>query len=165
METLFAVAREIAGSIRTAQRFRFDKQVLKNYACSLLVRPWCENVNYTYIFSLMFVPCTVWLGITDQHYALRYITPLFDTQAPTCFSIHVPSSGSFSCPRELLESRNICHILWVLVACVHWLLWFRVLCCPAGRICSPYELLHCFTQSSVLQNCALHIKSCCINIL
>jgi hypothetical protein len=42
------------------------------------------------------------------------ITPLFDTQAPTCFGMHVPSSGSFSCPRELLESRNgyvVCHVL------------------------------------------------------
>jgi hypothetical protein len=47
------------------------------------------------------------LSIIDQHYALSYITPLFDTQAPTCFGIHVPSSGSFLCPRELIESRNV----------------------------------------------------------
>jgi hypothetical protein len=33
------------------------------------------------------------MSITDQHYAL-IITHLFDTQAPTCFDIHVPSSGS-----------------------------------------------------------------------
>jgi hypothetical protein len=49
-----------------------------------------------------------YLSITDQHYALT-ITPLFDTQAPTCFVIHVPSSGSF-----LLEGRNgyvVCHVL------------------------------------------------------
>jgi hypothetical protein len=62
------------------------------------------------------------LSIIDQHYALSYVTPLFDTLAPTCFGIHVPSSGSFSCPRELLENRNVsvvCHILLVLVACVH----------------------------------------------
>jgi hypothetical protein len=45
--------------------------------------------------------------IIDQHYALCYITPLFDMQAPTCFGIHVPSPGSFSCPRELVESRNV----------------------------------------------------------
>jgi hypothetical protein len=32
------------------------------------------------------------LGMTDQHYAL--IIPLFITQAPTCFSTYVPSSGS-----------------------------------------------------------------------
>jgi hypothetical protein len=32
------------------------------------------------------------LSVIDQHYALSYITPLFDTQAPTCFGIHVPSS-------------------------------------------------------------------------
>jgi hypothetical protein len=46
------------------------------------------------------------LSINDQHYALSYITPLFDMQTPTCFGIHVPSSGSFSCPRELRESRK-----------------------------------------------------------
>jgi hypothetical protein len=53
------------------------------------------------------------LSIIDQHYAL-IITPLFDTQAPTCFSIHVPSSGSFLRPYELLEGRNsyvVCHVL------------------------------------------------------
>jgi hypothetical protein len=52
---------------------------------------------------------------TMQHYALSYITPLFDTQAPTCFGIYVPSSGSFVCPRELLESRNgnvVCQHSW-----------------------------------------------------
>jgi hypothetical protein len=47
------------------------------------------------------------MRIIDQHYTLSYITPLFDTQAATCFGIHVPSSGSFSYPRELLESRNV----------------------------------------------------------
>jgi hypothetical protein len=75
------------------------------------------------------------LSITDQHYVLSYITPLFDTHAPTCF-IHVSSPGSFLGPCELLESRNIsivCHILCMLVACVHWLLWFRVLRCPDAR--------------------------------
>jgi hypothetical protein len=53
------------------------------------------------------------LSIIDQHYAL-IITPLFDTQAPTCFGIDVPSSGSFLCPYELLEGRNgyiVCHVL------------------------------------------------------
>jgi hypothetical protein len=74
--------------------------------------------------SLMFVPCIVRLSITDHHYTL-IITPLFDTHAPTCFGIHVPSSGSFLCPYELLEGRNgyvVCHVLWMLVVCVHWLL-------------------------------------------
>jgi hypothetical protein len=52
----------------------------------------------------MFVPCVVCLRIIDQHYTLT-ITPLFDTLAPTCFGIYVPSSGSFSCPNELLEGR------------------------------------------------------------
>jgi hypothetical protein len=86
--------------------------------------------------GLTSVQCIVWLRITDQHYALSYITPLFDRQAPTCFDIHVPSSGNFLCPRELFESRNVyvvCLVLWMLVACVHWLLWVRVLCCPAER--------------------------------
>jgi hypothetical protein len=41
----------------------------------------------------------------DQHYAL-IITPLFDTQAPTCFGIHMPSSGSVLYPSELLEGVN-----------------------------------------------------------
>jgi hypothetical protein len=85
--------------------------------CHLIVRP--------IIISLMFVPCIVWLSITDQHYALT-ITPLCDTQAPTCFGIHVQSSGSFLCPYELLEGRNgyvVCHVLWMLVACVHALNW------------------------------------------
>jgi Fe2+ transport system protein B len=34
--------------------------------------------------SLMFVPCIALLGIIAQHCAL-IITPLFITQAPTCF--------------------------------------------------------------------------------
>jgi hypothetical protein len=83
-----------------------------------------------------------------EDYTLSYITPLFDIRAPTYFGIHVPSSGSFLCPRELLESRNVCClsctvnvgglcapvvvVLCVMLSsCVHWLLWFRVLCCPA----------------------------------
>jgi hypothetical protein len=51
--------------------------------------------------------------MTDQHYAL-IITALFDTQAATCFGIHVPSSGSFLCPYELPKGRNgyvVCHVL------------------------------------------------------
>ena len=46
MDAPFAAAAEVAGSIRTAQQFRFDKQGLKNYTCSLLEGLWCENVNY-----------------------------------------------------------------------------------------------------------------------
>jgi hypothetical protein len=53
----------------------------------------------------MFVQCIVYLIIIDQHYAM-IITPLFDTQASTCFGIHVPSSGCFLCPYELREGRN-----------------------------------------------------------
>jgi hypothetical protein len=72
----------------------------------------------------MLVPCIILLSIIDQHYAL-IITPLIDTQAPTCFGIHVPSSGSFLCTYELFEGRIgyvVCRVLWMLVACVHWLL-------------------------------------------
>jgi hypothetical protein len=66
---------------------------------------------------------TTVLSIIDQHYALSYITSLFDTQAPTYFGIHMPSSESFLCPHELLEIGNVyvvCSVLWMLVACVHW---------------------------------------------
>jgi hypothetical protein len=53
------------------------------------------------------------LSKTDHHYAL-IITPLFATQAPTRFGIHVPFSGIFLCPYELLEGRIgyvVCHVL------------------------------------------------------
>jgi hypothetical protein len=53
------------------------------------------------------------MSIIDQYYAL-IITPLFDTKAPTCFGIHVPSSGSSLCPYELLKGRIgyvVCHVL------------------------------------------------------
>jgi hypothetical protein len=49
----------------------------------------------------------------DQRYAL-IIIPFFDMQVPTCFDIHVPSSGSFLWPYELLEGRNgyvVCRVL------------------------------------------------------
>jgi hypothetical protein len=51
-------------------------------------------------------------SVTDQHYAL-IVTLLFDTQAPTCFGIHVPSSGSFLCHYELLEGSGyvVGHVL------------------------------------------------------
>jgi hypothetical protein len=45
------------------------------------------------------------LSVIDQHNALMII-PLFNTQAPTCFGIHVPSSGSLLFPYELLSGRN-----------------------------------------------------------
>jgi hypothetical protein len=45
------------------------------------------------------------LSTIDQHCAL-IITPLFDTQAATCFGIHEPSSGSFLRPYKLHEARN-----------------------------------------------------------
>jgi hypothetical protein len=44
----------------------------------------------------MFVPCIARRSINNQHYALNYITSLFNVQAPTCF-------GSFLNPCELLE--------------------------------------------------------------
>jgi hypothetical protein len=46
------------------------------------------------------------LSIYNQHYALDYITSLFNTQAPTCFGSSLPSSGSFLDTRELLEKQN-----------------------------------------------------------
>jgi hypothetical protein len=45
------------------------------------------------------------LSIIDQHFALSYITFLFDTQAPTRFGIHVSSSGSFVCLCEFLKEE------------------------------------------------------------
>jgi hypothetical protein len=45
-------------------------------------------------------------SINNQHYALNYITSLFNIQTPTCFGISLPSSGSFLVPCELLEIQN-----------------------------------------------------------
>jgi hypothetical protein len=56
--------------------------------------------------SLTFVPCVARLSINSQHYALDYITSLFNMHAPTCFGSRVPSSGSFLDPCELLEKQN-----------------------------------------------------------
>jgi hypothetical protein len=53
------------------------------------------------------------MSVTDRYCALIG-TALFDTQAPTCFGIHVPSSGNFVCPYELFGGRNgyvVCHVL------------------------------------------------------
>jgi hypothetical protein len=60
---------------------------------------------------LFFTPYTVYsqclvpMGVIDQHYAL-IITPLFITQAPTCFGIHMPSSGSVLFAYELLKRQK-----------------------------------------------------------
>jgi hypothetical protein len=61
----------------------------------------------------MFVPWMAWLGILDQLYAL-IIIPLFITQAPICFDIYVPSSGSER-SLELLKAQNWCVMEWELV--------------------------------------------------
>jgi hypothetical protein len=45
-------------------------------------------------------------SINNQHYALNYITSLFNIQAPTCFGSSLQSSGSFLDPCELLEMQN-----------------------------------------------------------
>jgi hypothetical protein len=48
-------------------------------------------------------------------------TPLFNTQAPTCFDGSPPSSGSFLDPSELLEMQIkyvVYHIMCDYVACV-----------------------------------------------
>jgi hypothetical protein len=91
------------------------------------------------------------MSINDQHYVL-IITPLFDTQAPTCFGIHVPPSGSFLCPYELLESRNVyavCHVLNMLLACAHWLLCAPVVdCCVHWLLCALVVVVPCVTLSS-----------------
>jgi hypothetical protein len=58
------------------------------------------------ICSLMFVPCIARLSINNQHYALDYITPIFNMQDSKCFGSSLPSSGSFLDPCELLEKRN-----------------------------------------------------------
>jgi hypothetical protein len=42
----------------------------------------------------MFVPCTARRSINNQHYTLKYIIPLFNIQAPTCFGSSLSSSGS-----------------------------------------------------------------------
>jgi hypothetical protein len=81
-------------------------------------KQYCSSVEFNVISStalinqsdpckraLVFIRCVVWLGITDQHCAL-IVTPLFITQAATCFGIHMPSSGSVLYPCELLEGRN-----------------------------------------------------------
>jgi hypothetical protein len=54
----------------------------------------------------MFVPCIARLSINNQHYALHYITSLFNMQAPTCFGSNLPSSENFLDPCELLEEQN-----------------------------------------------------------
>jgi hypothetical protein len=55
------------------------------------------------INSLMFVPCIARRSINNQHYALIYITSLFNVQAPTCFGSSLPSSGGLLDPCGLLE--------------------------------------------------------------
>jgi hypothetical protein len=52
----------------------------------------------------------IYLGITDQHYALIIISLLIITQAPTCFDTYVPSSGSVFYPCELPKVRKCCVI-------------------------------------------------------
>jgi hypothetical protein len=51
------------------------------------------------------------LGIIDQHFEL-IITPIFITQAATCFGIHMPSSGSVLYPYELLERQKWLSLSW-----------------------------------------------------
>jgi hypothetical protein len=81
---------------------------------------WVNEDKEEVWFNVRTVYCL--MSIIDQQYALSYITPLFDTQAPTCFGIYVPSSGNFSGPRELLESRNVC--------CLSYTMSVNVLCAP-----------------------------------
>jgi hypothetical protein len=84
-------------------------------------------------FSLMFVPCIAWLDIIDQHYAL-IITPLFITQAPTCFGIYVPSSGSVLYLYELLWRAEMVVLQSGTV--------------NIGDLCAPDVVVSCVTLSS-----------------
>jgi hypothetical protein len=76
-----------------------------------------QQTNILLRIILMSVPCNVGLSVTAQHCAL-IITPLFDTQAPTCFGTHMPSSGSFLCPYWLLKAEMV--MLFV-IYCECWL--------------------------------------------
>jgi hypothetical protein len=68
--------------------------------------PYCKTM---YSAGLMFVPCIIRRSRNNQHYALNFTTPLFNTLAPTCFGSRLPSSGRFLDPSELLEIQ----IEWV----------------------------------------------------
>jgi hypothetical protein len=50
--------------------------------------------------------CDKCLSINNQHYALDYITSLFNMQAPTCFGSRFPSSGSFLDPWAAQRSKS-----------------------------------------------------------
>jgi hypothetical protein len=63
------------------------------------------HCNYVLNTDACVVNNIVGLGIIDQRYAL-IITPLFITHAPTCYGIHMPSSGSVLYPYNLLERQN-----------------------------------------------------------
>jgi hypothetical protein len=68
---------------------------------------WDSSIRNEYeIFSLIFLLCICRMSINNQHYALHSITSLFNMQDYTCFSIRVPSSGSFLDPCEILENQN-----------------------------------------------------------
>jgi hypothetical protein len=61
----------------------------------------CPKIFPVVLLKVIRSQLRIYMSIIDQHYAL-IITLLFDTQAPTCFGIHVPSPGSFLCLYELL---------------------------------------------------------------
>jgi hypothetical protein len=58
------------------------------------------------------------LSINNQHYALNYITALFNIQAPTCFGNSLPSSGSSLDPCELLEMQCIVLVVYATSQCI-----------------------------------------------
>jgi hypothetical protein len=83
---------------------------IRSEKCIVVQFRHCVNITE----CLMFVLCIARLSINNQHYALDYITSLFNMQAPTCFSSRVTSSGSFLDPCELLEKQNsdvVCHTM------------------------------------------------------
>jgi hypothetical protein len=85
--------------------------------------------------------------MNNQHYALDYITSLFNIQAPTCFGSRVPFSGSFLDPCELLKKQNnyvVNHIMYhkCYVACVPVCCggWFLLALSPGGLASVPTSL-------------------------
>jgi hypothetical protein len=68
---------------------------------------WWKNFDCIFGFSVKnYVRNTINLS-WDKILLTSVITPLFITQAPTCFGIHMPSSGSVLYPYELLERQKL----------------------------------------------------------
>jgi hypothetical protein len=109
----------------------------------------------------MFVPCIARRCINNQHYALNYITSLFNVQAPTCYGSSLLSPGSFLDPCELF--KQICGVSCnVYVTCVPE-------CCssgtPAHRPHKHYMIYHLFIQVNHTDlRSSLMMADCCRNM-